>query len=75
MSEACAYDSPNDCSPNSINGVIGSQLLAPASGEKEAVTPVSDIPSLCDLPEAKAQTDIKVSDSFLSPFISLIVTI
>ncbi|XP_064099234.1 myotubularin-related protein 4-like isoform X3 [Macrobrachium nipponense] len=59
VSEACAYDSPVDGSPNSINGVVGSQLLPPSSGEKEAVTPVSDIPSLCDLPEAKAQTDIK----------------
>ncbi|XP_069986655.1 phosphatidylinositol-3,5-bisphosphate 3-phosphatase MTMR3 isoform X3 [Penaeus vannamei] len=59
IAEACAYDSPAVSSSNGTNAMIGSQLIPPATGEKEAITPVSDIPSLCDLPEAKAQADIK----------------
>lgn len=64
IAEACAYDSPAVSSSNGTNAMIGSQLIPPATGEKEAITPVSDIPSLCDLPEAKAQADIKVMDCF-----------
>lgn len=58
ISEACAYDSPI----SSSNGMstTAAQLLPPSDSDKEAVTPSSDIPSLCDLPEAKAQADIKV---------------
>ncbi|XP_050737089.1 myotubularin-related protein 4-like isoform X5 [Eriocheir sinensis] len=57
VSEACAYDSPI----SSSNGIAtaAAQLLPPSDSDKEAVTPSSDIPSLCDLPEAKAQADIK----------------
>ncbi|XP_069945444.1 phosphatidylinositol-3,5-bisphosphate 3-phosphatase MTMR3 isoform X3 [Cherax quadricarinatus] len=58
IAEACAYDSPSVTTSNSVTGTTGSQLVLPQSGE-EATTPVSDIPSLCDLPEAKAQADIK----------------
>ncbi|XP_042215598.1 myotubularin-related protein 3-like isoform X3 [Homarus americanus] len=57
IAEACAYDSP--ISNSGIGGTATSQLVPPNGGEKEATTPASDIPSLCDLPEAKAQADIK----------------
>ncbi|KAK8404525.1 hypothetical protein O3P69_007639 [Scylla paramamosain] len=57
ISEACAYDSPISSS-NGI-GITSSQLAPRNDSDKEAVTPSSDIPSLCDLPEAKAQADIK----------------
>lgn len=63
MAEACAYDSPVDSSANGTQGTVASQLLPPSSGDKEVLTPSSDIPSLCDLPEAKAQADIKVNNS------------
>ena len=59
VSEACAYDSPITSS-NGI-GITASLLMPRSDGDKEAITPSSDIPSLCDLPEAKAQADIKVS--------------
>ncbi|KAK7070785.1 Myotubularin-related protein 4 [Halocaridina rubra] len=58
IAEACAYDSPSENLTNGTNGMGGSNLVPP-QGDKDAVTPVSDIPSLCDLPEAKAQADIK----------------
>lgn len=57
IAEACAYDAPED-----INKSGREQILAPPpqhNGDVDAITPASDIPSLCDLPEAKAQTDIK----------------
>ncbi|XP_045124631.1 myotubularin-related protein 3-like isoform X4 [Portunus trituberculatus] len=57
ISEACAYDSPISSS-NGI-GITSSQLAPRSDSDKEAITPSSDIPSLCDLPEAKAQADIK----------------
>ncbi|XP_076057097.1 phosphatidylinositol-3,5-bisphosphate 3-phosphatase MTMR3 isoform X2 [Oratosquilla oratoria] len=53
IAEACAFDSPS----GGINN--GASLVSVRSNEKDATTPTSDIPSLCDLPEAKAQTDIK----------------
>ncbi|KAG0721169.1 Myotubularin-related protein 3 [Chionoecetes opilio] len=57
IAEACAYDCP--LSPSSGLGTSSSQLLPRTDSDKEAVTPSSDIPSICDLPEAKAQADIK----------------
>ncbi|XP_071520324.1 phosphatidylinositol-3,5-bisphosphate 3-phosphatase MTMR3 isoform X3 [Panulirus ornatus] len=59
ITEACAYDSPPIASCSGASGTTTSQLMPPNCGEKEATTPSSDIPSLCDLPEAKAQADIK----------------
>ena len=63
ISEACAYDSPIS-STNGL-GITSSQLAPRSDSDKEAVTPSSDIPSLCDLPEAKAQADIKAGCSLL----------
>lgn len=69
ISEACAYDSPISVS----NGMstTAAHLVPPNDSDKEAVTPSSDIPSLCDLPEAKAQADIKVCfvSHPISPFL------
>ncbi|XP_045615007.1 LOW QUALITY PROTEIN: phosphatidylinositol-3,5-bisphosphate 3-phosphatase MTMR3 [Procambarus clarkii] len=59
IAEACAYDSPPVTSSSSVLGTTTNQLGPPDSGEKEAMTPSSDNPSICDLPEAKAQADIK----------------
>ncbi|CAL4122150.1 unnamed protein product [Meganyctiphanes norvegica] len=57
IAEACAYDAPQDTSRCGRE-----QVLVPPpqhNGDVDAITPASDIPSLCDLPEAKAQTEIK----------------
>lgn len=72
VAEACAYDSPTDVTCSSAQGTVASQLVPPTTGEKEVLTPASDIPSLCDLPEAKAQADIKVIYIFFSNFFWII---
>ncbi|KAK4319925.1 hypothetical protein Pmani_009176 [Petrolisthes manimaculis] len=60
ISEACAYDSPLASQTAGDNTATSTQFLAPTTNsDKEVTTPSSDIPSLCDLPEAKAQADIK----------------
>lgn len=62
ISEACAYDSPLASQTAGDNTTTSTQFLTPSTNsDKEATTPSSDIPSLCDLPEAKAQADIKVN--------------